>query len=180
MDAKSKDCGAQPTSFNKTKLNSTSSETSSETKAATQGKPNNSTARDQSENHSSSKKVTRSSSRQASHEKDPDWKPGPGGVTVEASGKPNTRPAASRWKPIKFKDYFMHKDKNKDQGDDVFEKRQVFQQRHTEKMTSDTDSNFGKIFMFCIVIGSIKCNKIEITAYNFKITVKPIGSHFGK
>ena len=39
-------------------------------------------------------------------------------------------------------------------------------------MTSDTDSNFGNIFVFWIVIGSIKCNKIEITAYNFEIIVK--------
>ena len=82
MEAKSKDSGAQPTSCNKTKLNSTPSDTSSKTKAATQGKPNNSTTRDQGENHSSSKRVTRSSCRQASHEKDPEWKPGPGLVTV--------------------------------------------------------------------------------------------------
>ena len=43
---------------------------------------------------------------------------------------------------------------------------------HTEKMTSDADSNFGKIFRFCIVMGSIKSNKIEITAYNFENIVK--------
>ena len=102
VEAKSKDCGAQPTSFNKTKLNSTPSENSIKTKAATQGEPSNSTTRDQGENHSSSKRVTRSSSRQASHEKDPDWKPGPGPLTVETSGKHNTRPAASRWNPSKF------------------------------------------------------------------------------
>ena len=81
MNAKSNDSGAQPTSSNNTKLNSTPSKT----KAATQGKPNNSTKRDQGENHSSSKRVTRSSIRQASHEKDPEWKPGPGRVTVETS-----------------------------------------------------------------------------------------------
>ena len=121
VEAKSKDCGAQPTSFNKTKLNSTPSENSIKTKAATQGKPSNSTTRVQGENHSSSKRVTRSSSRQANHEKDPDWKPGPGRLTVEPSGKPNTRPAASRWNPSKFKEYFLHNNKNKDQGDDVFE-----------------------------------------------------------
>ena len=57
MEAKSKDSGAQPTSSNKTKLNSTPSETSSKTKAATQGKPNNSTTRDQGENHRSSKRL---------------------------------------------------------------------------------------------------------------------------
>ena len=39
-------------------------------------------------------------------------------------------------------------------------------------MTSDTDSNFGKIFVFCIVMGSLKSNKIEITAYNFENIVK--------
>ena len=39
MEAKSNDRGAQPTSSNKTKLNSTPSETSSKTKTATQGKP---------------------------------------------------------------------------------------------------------------------------------------------
>ena len=53
MEAKSKDSGAQPTIFNKTKLNSTPSETSSRTKAAKQGKQNNSTTRDQGENRSS-------------------------------------------------------------------------------------------------------------------------------
>ena len=92
MEAKSKDSGAQPTSSNKTKLNSTPSETSSKAKAATQGKPNNSSTKDQGEtrDHSSSKRVTRSSSRQASHEKDPDWKPGPVRVTVETLEKPNT------------------------------------------------------------------------------------------
>ena len=92
MEAKSKDSGAQPTSSNKTKLNSTPSETSSKAKAATQGKPNNSSTRNQSEtrDHSSSKSVTRSSSRQASHEKDPNWKPGPVRITVETLEKPNT------------------------------------------------------------------------------------------
>ena len=73
MEAKSNDSGAQPTSSNKTKLNSTPSETSSKTKTATQGKPINSITRDHAENHSSSKRVTRSSSRQASHGKDPEW-----------------------------------------------------------------------------------------------------------
>ena len=121
MEAKSNVSGAQPTSSNKTKLNSTPSETSSKTKTATQGKPINSTTRGHGENHSSSKKATRSSSRQASDGKDPDWKPGPGRVTVETSKKPNTRPAASRSKPSKFKDYFLHKDMNEDQGDDVFD-----------------------------------------------------------
>ena len=96
MEAKSSDSGAQPTSSNKTKLNSTPSETSSKTKTTTQGKPINSTTRDHGENHSRSKTVTRSSSGQASHGKDQDWKPGPGRVTVETSEKPNTRPAASR------------------------------------------------------------------------------------
>ena len=115
MEAKSRDSGAQPSSSNKTKLNST--------KAATQGKQNNSTPRDQGENHSSSKIVKRSSSRQRSCEKDPDWKPGPGRVTIEISEKSNTRPAASRSKPNKFKDYFLHKDKNGDQSDDLLEKR---------------------------------------------------------
>ena len=47
MESKSKYSGAQPTSSNKTKLNSIPSETSSKTKAATQSKPNNSTTRDQ-------------------------------------------------------------------------------------------------------------------------------------
>ena len=63
MEAKSKDSGAELTSSNKTKLSSTPSETSSKTKAATQGKQGNSATRDQGENHSSSKTVTRSSSR---------------------------------------------------------------------------------------------------------------------
>ena len=40
---------------------------------------------------------------------------------------------------------------------------------HTVKLTSDTDSTFGKIFAFCIVMGSIKSNQIEITAFNLKI-----------
>ena len=39
-------------------------------------------------------------------------------------------------------------------------------------MTSDTDSIFGKIFVFSIVMGSIKSNKIENTAYNFESIVK--------
>ena len=39
-------------------------------------------------------------------------------------------------------------------------------------MTSDTDSKFGKIFVFCIVMGSLKSNKIEITAYNFENIVR--------
>ena len=39
-------------------------------------------------------------------------------------------------------------------------------------MTSDLDSKFGKIFVFCIVMGSLKSNKIEITAYNFENIVK--------
>ena len=123
FEAKSKDSGAQPISFNKTMLNSTPNETSSKTQAATQVNPNKGSTRDQDENNSSSKRVTRSSSRQTSHEKDPDWKPGPARLTVETSKKPNTRPAASRSKPSKFKDYFLHKDKNEDQGDDVFEQR---------------------------------------------------------
>ena len=41
-------------------------------------------------------------------------------------------------------------------------------------MTSDTDSNFGKIFVFFIVMGSIKSNKIEITAYNLNIVKENI------
>ena len=58
MEAKSNDSGAQPTSSNKTKLNSTPSETYSKTKTATQGKPINSATRDHGENHSRSKRVT--------------------------------------------------------------------------------------------------------------------------
>ena len=108
MGAKSKDTGAQPTSSNKTKPNSTPGETSSKAKAATEGKENNSTTRDHGENHSSSKTITQSSSRQASHEKDSDRKGGPGGrVIVETSEKFSTRPAASRSKPSKFKDYYL-------------------------------------------------------------------------
>ena len=72
FEAQSNDSGAQPTSSNKTKLNSTPIETSSKTKIGTQGKPINSSTRDHGENHSSSKRVTRSSSRQASHGKDPE------------------------------------------------------------------------------------------------------------
>ena len=121
MEAKSNVSGAQPTGSDKTKLNSTPSETSSKTKTATQGKSINSTTRDHGENQSSSKRVTRSSSRQASDGKDQDGKPGPGRVTVETSEKPNTRPAAGRSKPSKFKDYFLHKDMNEDQGDDIFD-----------------------------------------------------------
>ena len=65
MEAKSKDSGPQQTSSHKTKLNSTPSEPSSKAKAATQGKPNNNSTKDQGEtrDHSSSKRVTRSSSR---------------------------------------------------------------------------------------------------------------------
>ena len=106
VEAKSKDSGERLTNSNKTKLNSTPSETSSKTKAAIQGNPNNSATRDQSENHSSSKRVTRSPSRQARLEKDPDWNPGPGRVTVETSEKPYTRPDTSQSKPSKLKNYF--------------------------------------------------------------------------
>ena len=56
-EAKSKDSGAQPTSSNKSKPNSTPGETSSKTKAATQGKQKHITTRDQGENHSSSKQL---------------------------------------------------------------------------------------------------------------------------
>ena len=35
-------------------------------------------------------------------------------------------------------------------------------------MTSDTDSTFGNIFVFCIVMGSIKSNKMEIIAFKFE------------
>ena len=39
-------------------------------------------------------------------------------------------------------------------------------------MASDTGSVFGKIFVFCIVLGSIESNKIEIKAHNFENIVK--------